>query len=191
MSSTNRGYTRHASDYYVTPVDEVMNFLNHYKDEMTESLLNLSIIDTCAGGLNDKDLMSYPVALKLLGHTGQLLTIDIREDSHAEIKADYLQYEVPFRPDVIISNPPFNQAMEFIQKALKDVTPFGYVIFLLRLNFLESKQRKVFFEQHKPEYIFVHHKRMSFTGGGTDSVAYAHFVWRSGYNPRYSKLFVI
>ena len=43
-----------------------------------------------------------------------------------------------------------------------------------------------------PEYIFVHHKRMSFIeGGGTDSVAYAHYVWRKGYYPEFAKIKVI
>ena len=43
-----------------------------------------------------------------------------------------------------------------------------------------------------PEYILVHHKRMSFIeGGGTDSVAYAHYVWRKGYYPEFAKIKVI
>ena len=63
---------------------------------------------------------------------------------------------------------------------------------LLRLNFLETKARKEFFDKFMPEYIFVHHKRMSFIeGGGTDSVAYAHYVWRKGYYPEFAKIKVI
>ena len=49
-----------------------------------------------------------------------------------------------------------------------------------------------FFDKFMPEYIFVHHKRMSFIeGGGTDSVAYAHYVWRKGYYPEFAKFKVI
>lgn len=30
MSSTNRGYDRHKSDYYVTPVDKIEEFLEAF-----------------------------------------------------------------------------------------------------------------------------------------------------------------
>lgn len=31
MSSTNRGYDRHASDYYVTPTNEIKKFWKEFK----------------------------------------------------------------------------------------------------------------------------------------------------------------
>jgi len=63
---------------------------------------------------------------------------------------------------------------------------------LLRLNFLETKDRKAFFDQLMPKYIYVHHKRMSFIeGGGTDSVAYCHMIWQKGYTPDFSLLKII
>ena len=30
MSSTARGYDRHASDYYITPVPKILDFLNEF-----------------------------------------------------------------------------------------------------------------------------------------------------------------
>ena len=40
--------------------------------------------------------------------------------------------------------------------------------------------------------IYFTGKRMSFIeGGGTDSVAYAHYVWRKGYYPEFAKIKVI
>lgn len=30
MSSTARGYNRHASDYYITPVSKILEFLNEF-----------------------------------------------------------------------------------------------------------------------------------------------------------------
>lgn len=59
---------------------------------------------------------------------------------------------------------------------------------LLRLNFLGSKQRKEFWDKFPPKWIYVHHKRMSFTdNGATDSIEYAHFVWRVG---EYDRTFI-
>ena len=139
--------------------------------------------------------MSYPKALKeyyAIKDEDIIRTIDIREDSLAENKSDYLHTKLNYKPFVIISNPPFNQAMEFIKKALDDVADDGYVMMLLRLNFLETKARKDFFDNYMPSWIFVHHKRMSFTdAGGTDSVAYCHMVWKKGSYPKFAKIRVI
>lgn len=136
--------------------------------------------------------MSYPKAIETLYGESPIKTIDIRDTSLASIKTDYLTYDLPVKPQVIITNPPFNIAMDIINKALYDVADNGFVIMLLRLNFLETKARKDFFDSHMPKYIFVHHKRMSFTDkGGTDSIAYCHMVWQKGYNPEFSKIKVI
>ncbi len=47
------------------------------------------------------------------------------------------------------------------------------------------------YERHKTDF-YVHHQRMSFTDdGGTDSIEYAHFVWKKGTSSNDSKLFLI
>lgn len=180
MSSTNRGYDRHKSDYYITPQDQIELFLNKFKPE--EEFINCPLfLDPCAGGdVNHK--MSYPESLINYGYQERYIdTIDIRDDSLAKVKGDYLDIDCKNKYDVIITNPPFNIAINIIKKALGDIKDNGYVIMLLRLNFLGSKQRFGFWQNNKPKYIFVHHKRMSFTDkGGTDSVEYAHFVWQKG-----------
>ena len=182
MSSTNRkNNKREKSDYYVTPIDCIKLFLYEWiKDEDIGITKNTRFLDCSAGG-DSKHGMSYADVITEEFGTSPM-TIDIRPDSKAEIIADYLTYNIPNpKPDIIISNPPFFLAQEFITKALADVVPDGYVIMLLRLNFLESKARKLFFTDNMPERIYVHHKRMSFTDDNkTDSIAYAHFVWHKG-----------
>lgn len=189
MSSTNRGYDRHKSDYYVTPQDQIELFLNEFLK--IENINNdVIILDPCAGG-DENSEMSYPVVLEKLLKYSIIQTIDIREDSPAMLKTNYLTYDCRHYYDMIITNPPFNIALDVIKKALDDMDEGGFVIMLLRLNFLGSKQRFEFWQNNKPKYIFVHHKRMSFVkGGGTDSVEYAHFVWQKG-NRDDTKLFVI
>lgn len=195
MSSTNRGYSRHKSDYYVTPVEEIKNFLSAWLAQesqssdvwldLTERPDKLTWLDPCAGG-DASHPMSYTEALKDIGVSPT--TIDIRDDSRAEYKADYLQTEVDGY-SVIITNPPFYLAQEIIEKALNEAE---YVVMLLRLNFLGSKSRKEFWDKHPAKYIFVHHKRMSFTDNkATDSIEYAHFVWQRGYTDDAMRLFVI
>jgi len=42
-----------------------------------------------------------------------------------------------------------------------------------------------------PKYVFVHHRRISFTGGTTDSIEYMHAVWQIGYKNEFTKLKII
>ena len=198
ISSTNRSRAResHISDYYVTPVEDVLLFLRAFSDAENIIWGKLHILDPCAGGDYEHE-MSYPVALKkfISGRSGQLPridTIDIREDSSASIKADYLAYEFFEKPDMIITNPPFNQALPIIQKSLGIVENGGWVIMLLRLNFFGSKARKLFWDDFMPQYAFVHHKRIGFMdNGSTDSIEYMHCCWQKGSSSKFCRLTVI
>lgn len=94
--------------------------------------------------------------------------VGLFEDSRAAL---------PF--DLVLGNPPYTLAEEHVRKALTLVGAGGVVAFLLRLSFLETKQRIPFWKDHPAETIYVLSERPSFTDGGTDSAAYAMFVWRN------------
>lgn len=194
MSSTNRSDARqsHVADYYVTPVDKIIEFLNEFDKHEGIFRQDVKILDCCGGG-SDKHPMSYPEALKKLGVKPENIdTIDIREDSLAKIKGSYLDIDCKNRYSVIITNPPFNISRSIIDKALDDVVDGGYVVMLLRLNYLGGKLRKDLWESHMAKYIFVHNKRMSFTEDGkTDSIEYAHYVWKKGETPKFAMIGVI
>lgn len=206
MSSTNRGYDRHISDHYRTDKQVIRNFLTEFKKDVSESFHGF--LDPCAGGdIEKKKDMPYPEVLKEFYKFSFIATIDIRENSPARNIKDYLQTYVDKKCfDVIITNPPFLQALEFIQKALEDVKPGGYVIMFLRLNFWGSGKRKEWLKANMPLYCYIHSDRPSFidepihTGkfdknskekilkpGDTDSIEYAHFVWRKGEYPEFTK----
>ena len=188
MSSTNRGADRHISDYYVTPICEIKKFWDEFKKHNDIKDIKY-VLDPSAGGDN-KHPMSYPEVLK--DENFELITMDIRDDSLATLKGDYLKttFDKPF--DMIFTNPPFCMSLEFLQKALNDVKDGGYVIMLLRLNFLGSGKRNKWLKNNMPYEIYVHSKRMSFTDDGkTDSIEYAHFVWKKGYKTEISKLYLL
>ena len=200
MSSTNRSEARntHISDYYVTPIDCIRDFFHAWLDDMQEIEDFLSVghqvnemlfLDPCAGG-DAKHPMSYAKFIEEeLG--GDVTTVDIREDSLAGVKADFLTCPLP-EYDIVITNPPFNIAQQIIEKALEVVQDEGYVIMLLRLNFFGSKARKPFWEKQLPVHAYVHHRRMSFTDDGkTDSIEYMHAVWQKGNYPKHTKLRII
>jgi hypothetical protein len=205
MSSTNRSNARdtHISDYYVTPRDCIRNFLGNWLEDLQSNLKDDILmvgerpdraywLDPCAGG-DEKHCMSYPDVIKSEFDPNVLTTMDIRENSPAEIKGDYLLTEIEKNYyDVIITNPPFNIAREIIEKALEDVKVGGYVVMLLRLNFFGSKQRFDFWEKQLPVWAYVHHRRMSFTDDNkTDSIEYMHAVWQKGNKPKYTMLKII
>lgn len=192
MSSTQRGGSRLANDYYKTPVSDIIRFLLSAVPYIPDLLSGRSILDPACGG-DIQNYMSYPEALVMLGIPEIYITaLDIRKDSRATIIQDYLQYECQGVFDLIITNPPFLQALEFIQKALSDIKPNGYVVMLLRLNFFGSAKRFPFWQEHLPNWIFVHSKRISFTPDKrTDSIEYMHAVWKGQKKVDFSKLLVI
>ena len=82
--------------------------------------------------------------------------------------------------DLIITNPPYSMAEEYVHKSLQHLESYGQLVLLLRLGFLESQgrwQRLWNIVGNRPTKIFVLSKRPSFTGNGTDATAYAWFVW--------------
>ena len=195
MSSTNRSKanSRHIADYYVTPVSDIQTFLSAFLKDEPDALSGL-ILDPCAGG-DMSHPMSYPLAIRSILPDADIRTVDIREDSLAETHSDYLALELDYKPNIIITNPPFGQALEIIQKSLDDVADGGFVIMLLRLNFFGSKTRFPFWQEpgHMPKYAYVHHSRMSFIPGSnsTDSIEYAHMVWQKGVETKFTQLRVI
>jgi len=190
MSSTNRGGQRAISDYYITPIYDVALFLREVSKDIPYILKSDPILDPCAGG-DEYNPMSYPTALYEAGISGRLVTLDYRANSRADIKDDYLAHTFNEKFELIITNPPFALALPIIQKALTEVVFGGYVVMLLRLNFLGSQARFSFWQDNLPSYIYVHHIRMSFFGGTTDSIEYMHVVWQVGQKVEFSKLRVI
>lgn len=221
MSSTNRSEIRnfHVSDYYITPIDEIKKFLHIFLEDTEISFKNKYIIDCCAGGnkiiknsegkiIEIAHDMSYPKAIEeVFNETVE--TYDIRNDSLAMHKCNYLEVILDKKPDIIITNPPFKLAKEIITKSLSDIKDHGVVIMLLRLNYFGSQQRKEFWKNNMPKYCYVHSQRMSFIEkkdengcvifkkdgtpckAGTDSIEYAHYVWVKGENPQYCNLKII
>ena len=76
--------------------------------------------------------------------------------------------------DLILTNPPFSLAQEFIEHSMS-LAPT--VIMLLRINFLGSQKRYNFWQQFPPDGLYILSKRPSFTGKGTDATDYAWFIW--------------
>ncbi len=196
MSSTNRGTQRNADDYYVTPHWLIEDFLAAFAENnmlVCSPDENPRVLDPSAGGC-DKYPMSYPTVLEQEGFFVE--SWDIREDSRANLTGvNFLNvpsYESR-KYDMIITNPPFNQAQAFTEHALEMVKEGGLVIMLQRLNWLGSQKRKPMWQKLPLAAVYVHSKRPGFDPqkpSKTDSTEYAHFVFCKGYELA-PELFVI
>lgn len=181
MSATNRGAIRHAGDFYETPswcVELLLKELDIWP--------NATIVDPgCGTGAISRALVSgSEVALQVTGIEADTQLWNQARNSVAAgnlnsrirwIRDDYLLHHD--RYDFAIGNPPYNQAMEFVQHA---IATCDTVCMLLRLNWLGSKKRKEWLQAH-PCDVYVLSGRPSFTSDGkTDATEYAWFVWGPG-----------
>lgn len=92
--------------------------------------------------------------------------------------------------DDIITNPPYSQAQEFIEHALKITKPWMKIAMLLKLQFLEGKKRKEFFKKHPPKIVYVHSERVMCAKNWDfewlkkswgSAVTYAWYIWENGW----------
>jgi hypothetical protein len=128
--------------------------------------------------------------IEAVGKREAWATFDVRDvtrhalsDHHEQL--DFLTLDEGIRFDVIITNPPFYLAEEFVRKALKHA---DHVAMLLRLAFLESRRREAFHAEY-PADVYVLSRRPSFqANGATDNSAYGWFVWGPERGGRWSLL---
>jgi hypothetical protein len=87
----------------------------------------------------------------------------------------------------IITNPPYIYAKEFVLKALSIVPTGRKVAMFLRMQFMESKDRKHLFRDYPPLKILVTSSRIScakngdFENNDGGAVAYCWFLWQKGF----------
>jgi hypothetical protein len=172
MSSTNRGATRNALDYYETPLwaaaigRDILYRETHMRIGIVDAGCGTGAIGKCFRGAT---------GVELDGHRCQTA---IGKGYYEKVHhADFLRW-VPKQPVLaVISNPPYRQAQAFIDRAL--ALTAGPVVMLLRLAFLAGQKRRDWWQEH-PADVHVLSRRPSFTGRGTDSSDYAWFVFGGG-----------
>lgn len=87
----------------------------------------------------------------------------------------------------IVTNPPYSLAKEVTEHALSIVNKGRKVCMFLKVQFLEGKERKLFFMRTPPQTIYVSSSRIICAMNGdfdkypSSAIAYAWFVWEKGY----------
>lgn len=94
-------------------------------------------------------------------------------------------HSTPYDPDdcydLIIGNPPYKFAEEFVRRSLSLLSPDGELIFLLRIEFLASQGRfSGLWREYPPQTVYVCSARPSFTNDNhTDATDYAVYCWNN------------
>ena len=200
----NQKSGRRKDDFYVTPFEVVEAILPHVLDPRMTSVCD----PACGDGAILSVLAALYPELRLQGieldQSRRAKTVELLGMPNNQLAcADALSCDCDlwWDADLIITNPPFSLAQEFVERALATRRMFAMeglsrlahglaqtsepktmptVAMLLRLAFLESAKRAAFHRRY-PADVYVLSSRPSFTGDGkSDSCAYAWFVWGKG-----------
>lgn len=162
---------RQSEDYYATPEEATRLFLDNYRG--LKELKNIWE-PACGEGHMSEVLKDYLLEVK---------SSDLIDRGYGETM-DFIESDIHF-PGSIITNPPFKIAETFLKKGLEIIGENEKVIFLLRLQFLESSSRKPLLENHLSE-IYIHSRRIGCGRNGDFSsvgkaICYAWFVFQKDF----------
>lgn len=169
MSSTKRGGKRIADDVYETQewcVHRLFDELQTHRDVEVHRA-----IEPCAAtGAIVRAARSWGIN-RIDGHrllSWSWTAFEIREECRAPVEAlglesvtigDFLtRPNRNYKWDLLLTNPPFSLAMEFVRASEKIAT---HRIFLFRLNFLGSEERSSYMRETRPD-LYVLPNRPSF-----------------------------
>lgn len=113
------------------------------------------------------------------GYGNSVHSSDLFDRGYGDVGVDFLEaYE---RQANIITNPPYNAAQGFVEKA-SEIVEKKFAL-LLRLAFLEGANRaNTIFSKNAPSRVWVFSERITFypknaIKAGSGTTAYAWFVW--------------
>jgi len=164
VSAAGRGATREIHDAYYTPFPCALAICERlFADRLV--LPGSAVLDSSVGR------GAFAAAIAQALDPQVLVGVDLQRQQALDavpldefIERDFLNYEPTEFFDAVITNPPFVQAEEHVRHALTMLDPdTGVLAFLLRLNFLEGKDRTAgLWREHPPSVIYVLNRRPSF-----------------------------
>ena len=164
---------RQIHDFYATHPRAIDGLLSVYQ-------LPPLILEPCCGN------GSLSRRLEEFGYT--VISEDLFEYGFGTSGIDFLQRNtMPVGCSCIVTNPPYNQALDFVLHAL-DILPMGGLLCMfLKTTFLEGQRRyHSLFSMYQPEAILQFVSRIpcakngDFSAMKSSAVSYAWFVWRKG-----------
>ena len=111
---------------------------------------------------------------------------DIIKRTPSTEQLDFLKCDERWAGD-IITNPPYKNAAEFVEKSMEVVQEGAKIAMFLKLLFLEGQKRKQLFQKYPPKVVYVSSSRIQCAKNGDfekynhSAIAYAWFIWEKGY----------
>lgn len=171
---------REALDFYATHPHTVTAFLNALKRDNIE--LSNHILEPCCGQGHISE------TLKKCGFDVESADIIDRGYKDTIIKDFLLPCSVNSVDKDIITNPPFNKAVEFVKQGLNLITKGHKLCLFLKIQFLEGVKRSFLFQEKSPKYVYVCSARQHVAKNGDfekytcKPLMFAWYIWEKGYN---------
>lgn len=168
---------REINDYYATDPNTLEIFLKKLKEDGIE--LHERIWEcACGEGHLSKALEQ---------HGYSVVSSDLIDRGYGHTGVDFLKAEKTWDGD-ILTNPPYKYAKDFVEKGIELITPGKYMIMLLKIQFLEGKDRYELFQKLPPKYVYVNSSRQTCYINGdmskkmSSASCYCWFVWEKGWH---------
>ena len=166
---------REKHDFYATHPETTRAFIRKISEDGV--ILHDIILEPACGAGHISEV------LKEFGKT--VVSRDKHDYGYGEVRFDFFKTKEKF--DCILTNPPYKYELEFVKKAIECTNSNGFVIFLLKLQFLESKSRYPFLREHPPKYVYVFCNRQACAKNGDfkntqhGAMCFAWYIWQKGF----------
>ena len=169
------------NDYYATDPAAVYRLLNEWP------VYGRRFLEPCVGSGHIADAV-----LDFFGEKMHATSLDIVDRGYpGTIVQDFLTWETDSRFDLIITNPPYSLASEFVEKCMMLLSKGGCLAMFLKIQFLDGQKREALFRKYPPKYIYVFRNRMATWSNGrcvdpdtgkrwATTFCNAWFVWENG-----------
>ena len=176
-ASSHTEHDRAEHDYYSTDPKALEIFLDKIKEDNI-TLHNKIWESACGEGHLSR-------VLENRGY--QVFSSDLVDRGFGKVQ-DFLNYENQNKLSVdILTNPPYNKAQEFVEKALDVIQDGYYVVMFLKIQFLEGKERRKLFDKYPPKYVYVNSARqICYLNGDmskkmSSATCYCWYIWEKGW----------
>ena len=167
---------REINDYYATDPHSLEIYLEALeRDNIT---LNRDLWEcACGEGHLSKLLESKGYRVK---------STDLIDRGYGESGIDFINTQTKWG-GVILTNPPYKYAKEFVEHSLELINEGEYVIMFLKIQFLEGQERRKLFNKKQLKYVYVNSKRQTCYINGdmskklSSASCYCWFMWEKGF----------
>ena len=180
MSEFQTNANRAKNDFYATRHEDVEKIIKEFPDVFAKS----QEIWECAVGMGH-----ISSVIKQHFPNVNIFKTDIEDYGINDVTGDFLKMNYKDKFDMIITNPPYKYATQFVIHALEQVKNNGYVIMFLRTLFIEGQERfDKIFSQYPPKVVNVYIKRTYGLINGdknnktSSAMSHSWIVWQKGNN---------